>query len=52
VSVYLGNGDGTFQSKVDYTTTSNTWGIAAADVNGDGIPDIEATSSSGRVHLL
>ena len=48
----MGNGDGTFQAKVDYATTAYTWGIAAADVNGDGNPDIVATNPSARVSLF
>ena len=45
VGVLLGNGDGTFQSVVTYN--SDTWqpfSIAAADVNGDGKPDVVAAS--------
>ena len=51
VSVLLGVGDGTFQPKVDYQVPSS-WGVAAADVNGDGIPDVVATSLAGAVDLL
>lgn len=46
VSVLLGNGDGSFAAKVDYPLTSS-WGVATADVNGDGFPDIVATTSGG-----
>lgn len=41
VGVLLGNGDGTFQTAVTYG--SGGWGaysVAAADVNGDGKPDL------------
>jgi hypothetical protein len=41
VSVLLGNGDGTFQAAVSYG--SGGWvslSVAAADVNGDGRPDL------------
>ena len=40
VSVLLNNGDGTFQNKVDYTGSNGATGIATADVNLDGKPDI------------
>jgi hypothetical protein len=42
VSVLFGNGDGTFQPKVDYATgagTNPSW-IVAEDVNNDGIFDL------------
>ncbi|HEV2383216.1 MAG TPA: FG-GAP-like repeat-containing protein [Terriglobia bacterium] len=42
VSILLGNGDGTFKSKVDYSTgagTNPSW-IVAADVNNDGVVDL------------
>jgi hypothetical protein len=39
-SVLLGNGDGTFQAKTDYTTRSNPYSVALGDVNGDGKLDI------------
>jgi len=45
VSVLLGNGDGTFQPAVSYS--SGGWGassVAIADVNGDGKPDVVVTN--------
>ena len=42
VSILFGNGDGTFQPKVDYATgagTNPSW-IVAEDVNNDGIYDL------------
>jgi hypothetical protein len=58
VSVLLGNGDGTFQTHVDYggltTCThdafyfpSTVTAVAAGDFNNDGILDIVGTASSG-----
>ncbi|HET9941452.1 MAG TPA: T9SS type A sorting domain-containing protein, partial [Candidatus Eisenbacteria bacterium] len=45
-SVLLGNGDGTFQPKVDYGTWTNPTAIAIGDVSADGKPDLVTTGSS------
>ena len=42
VYVFLGNGDGTFQAPVQYTTGGNVTSVAVADFNGDGKLDIAA----------
>jgi hypothetical protein len=39
VGVFLGNGDGTFEPRVDYKTNF-PYGIAAADLNGNGEQDL------------
>ena len=40
VSVFLGDGDGTFQPQVRYSVGSGPYGLTVADVNLDGIADI------------
>lgn len=45
--VYLGNGDGTFQSPIAFPSNSNRPStIVSADFNGDGIPDIAYTNNA------
>ena len=45
VSIFLGNGDGTFQNRTDYAVgTSPVW-ISAADFNADGILDLAVADS-------
>jgi hypothetical protein len=40
VAVLLGNGNGTFQAPSDFNVGHNPLGVAIADVNGDGKPDL------------
>ena len=50
VSVLLGNGDGTFEQPVDYSTTES-FSVAAGDFNGDGKVDL-AVSGLNTVSVL
>jgi hypothetical protein len=56
LSVFFGNGDGTFQPnlRLDLLTGGNDpEGVAAADLNGDGLVDlVAANSSSSTVGVL
>ena len=59
VYIYLGKGDGTFQTAVGYSTIDpshpnnvNAYGMAVGDLSGDGKPDIAVTQSNGMVVLL
>jgi hypothetical protein len=55
VFVYIGNGDGTFQTAVNYVTNDPNGpngGLAVGDLNGDGHPDLAITASEGLDVLL
>jgi hypothetical protein len=46
VSVFLGNGDGTFQRETTYTTGNSSIGLASADFNGDGRLDLAVANQN------
>lgn len=46
ISVMLGNGDGTFQHGVIYSTGGFPLSVAVADLNGDGKQDLAAANSN------
>src|SRR5262249_60643104 len=54
VSVLLGNGNGTFQTAVNYAAGTNPFSVAVGDFNRDGFPDLVVAnrgSSNGSVLL-
>jgi hypothetical protein len=52
VSVLLGNGDGTFQTAVNYPVASYLSAVAIGDFNGDGKPDLAIGSTTGIYILI
>lgn len=48
VSIFLGNGNLSFQPKVDYVTDGGTQSVIAADLNGDGILDLATANGCGH----
>ena len=48
VSVFLGNGDGSFQAGVTNTVGNYPFSVAAGDFNGDGIPDLAVANQNGH----
>lgn len=44
ISIFLGNGDGTFAAPVNYSVGVDAIGIAAGDMNGDGKLDLLTTN--------
>jgi type II secretory pathway component GspD/PulD (secretin) len=48
VSVLLGNGDGTFQPRTDYSTGTDPVYVALGDFNGDGAEDIAVANKAGN----
>lgn len=52
VSVFPGNGDGSFQAPTDYASGNNPWTIFAEDFNGDDKLDIVTTNGDNTFTLL
>ena len=48
ISVLLGNGDGTFQSRRMITANTNPMEVKSGDFNGDGIPDLMSANFNGN----
>ncbi len=51
--VILGNGNGTFQAPRSIALPAGGWGVAVGDFNGDGVPDLVATTpADGGVSIF
>ncbi len=49
VSIFIGNGDGTFKAAVDYATGINPATVAISDFNGDGKLDLAVLDGSSTM---
>jgi len=52
LSIFLGNGDGTFQKPINYSYRFLSTSIAAADFNGDGKMDVVVTDQNNAVDVF
>ncbi|MBS0623152.1 MAG: VCBS repeat-containing protein [Verrucomicrobia bacterium] len=52
LSVYLGNGDGTFQNAQIFATQSYPWGMVVGDINHDGYLDLIVTNEGTDTYTL
>jgi hypothetical protein len=52
VSVFINQGDGTFQPRVDYRPGRQPASVAIGDLNGDGKPDLATANSSDSVSVF
>ena len=54
IAVLYGNGDGTFQAPIQYSSIYYPGWVAVGDFNGDGMPDVAATqvSNGNSVNVL
>ena len=52
INVYAGNGDGTFQTAVNYLPSVAAWSAAIGDFNGDGNADLAVANGIGGVTIL
>jgi hypothetical protein len=52
VMVFFGNGDGTFRKPTIYNLSAYPYSVAAADLNGDGHPDLAVAEYNAGVAIL
>jgi hypothetical protein len=52
VAVLLGNGDGTFKKPKFVALSGGPYGLAIADFNGDGKPDLAVATSDDKLTIL
>ena len=51
-SLFLGNGDGTFEAKVNYATVRSPRAMAVGDFMGNGKLDVATTNTDGTMSIL
>lgn len=49
--VFLGNGDGTFQAPLTYTTPYTPYSVAVGDFSGNGLEDIAIGDYNGQIEI-
>lgn len=49
VSIFLGNGDGTFGARVDHECAADPVSVVVGDFNGDGKPDLAVAAGVSRI---
>ena len=52
LAILFGNGNGTLQSPVNYSTQGSPFYVAAADLNGDGLLDVVLASHGAPVQVF
>jgi hypothetical protein len=52
IDLLIGKGDGTFAPPVTFAVGPNSVTVVAADLNGDGKPDLAVANESGSVSIL
>jgi FG-GAP-like repeat len=51
LQVFMGNGDGTFQTPQSYSTPATPFSVTVADFNGSGLQDIAVGDYNGQVEI-